>query len=188
MVVIDATILLLVLKPGVGVPKGQNGKPVDRAVERVNYMISECDRGGIRVIVPTPALADALVGVPAKTAIQIVDQIESRYWSIKIVPFDQRAAIEVAAMSRDPRDKHPSRDRAATWAKLKYDRQVVAIAKVNGATTIYSDDRKLRALAAREGIQVLGVADLPLPPEEPSPEEVQPYKDALELPFPKTLQ
>ena len=53
----------------------------------------------------------------------------------------------------------------ATWAKLKYDRQIVAIAKVAGATTIYSDDEDIRTIAATANIQVIGIADLPLPAE-----------------------
>ena len=48
------------------------------------------------------------------------------------------------------------------WAKVKYDRQIVAIAKVSGATAIYSDD-DVRTLGGRHGIPVLGLADLPLP-------------------------
>lgn len=52
----------------------------------------------------------------------------------------------------------------ATWAKVKFDRQIVAIAKVFNATMIYTDDSDVRALAAAENIPVTGVAELPLPP------------------------
>lgn len=52
---------------------------------------------------------------------------------------------------------------AATWAKIKYDRQIVAIAKVCGATTIYSDDGDIRAIAAREKIAVVRLIDIALP-------------------------
>ena len=54
----------------------------------------------------------------------------------------------------------------ATWAKLKYDRQIVAIAKVVGASAIYSDDKDIRILAADAGIPVVGIADLELPSEK----------------------
>ena len=49
---------------------------------------------------------------------------------------------------------------------MKYDRQIVAVAKVCGATTIYSDDKDVRTLAKTVKIEVIGVADLPLPPEK----------------------
>lgn len=50
------------------------------------------------------------------------------------------------------------------WNKIKYDRQIVAIAKVNQATAIYTDDAGLRNTARRIGIAVVGVADMLLPP------------------------
>ena len=50
--------------------------------------------------------------------------------------------------------------------KGKYDRQIVAVAKVCGATTIYSDDKDVRTLAKTVKIDVIGLADLPLPPEK----------------------
>jgi len=49
---------------------------------------------------------------------------------------------------------------------VKYDRQIVAVAKVCGATTIYSDDKDVRTLAKTVKIDVIGLADLPLPPEK----------------------
>jgi hypothetical protein len=49
---------------------------------------------------------------------------------------------------------------------MKYDRQIVAVAKVCGATTIYSDDKDVRTLAKTVKIEVIGLADLPLPPEK----------------------
>jgi hypothetical protein len=36
-----------------------------------------------------------------------------------------------------------------TWAKIKYDRQIVAIAKVHGVEAIYSDDGNIRSFATR---------------------------------------
>lgn len=55
-------------------------------------------------------------------------------------------------------------DSAAPWAKLKFDQQIVAIARVHQATIIYSDDRDIRAIATRLGLEVIGIADLELPP------------------------
>jgi hypothetical protein len=54
-------------------------------------------------------------------------------------------------------------DATGLWAKIKFDRQIVAIAKVARATTIYSDDSDVRVIAAAEGIAVVGLAELELP-------------------------
>lgn len=72
-------------------------------------------------------------------------------------------------MTRNTADggkKPAKRDAEATWAKLKYDRQIIAIALVAGATVIYSDDKGLRTIAMRHGIKVIGLADLDLPAED----------------------
>jgi hypothetical protein len=47
--------------------------------------------------------------------------------------------------------------------KIKFDRQIVAISKVAGASKIYSEDEGLRRVAAREGLTALGVADIQIP-------------------------
>jgi hypothetical protein len=52
-----------------------------------------------------------------------------------------------------------------TWAKVKYDRQIVAIARGEGADITYSDNNDVRKLATQAGIAVRRIAELPLPPE-----------------------
>ena len=54
-----------------------------------------------------------------------------------------------------------------TKNKVKYDRQIIATAKVNRATTIYSDDARLRKATKRAGLQAIGVHELPLKPDPP---------------------
>jgi hypothetical protein len=51
------------------------------------------------------------------------------------------------------------------WSKVKFDRQIVAIARVVQATTIYTDDENLAATAKAVGIQSIGLAELTLPAE-----------------------
>jgi hypothetical protein len=47
---------------------------------------------------------------------------------------------------------------------VKFDRQIVAIARVHRATTIYSDDKNIRTIAKAGNIQTIGLAALLLPP------------------------
>ncbi len=158
MVVIDATTLLLMLRPET---------PINRPKERIEHLVKQLEKTRTKLIVPTPALSEALVGAGAAASQQIVDYL-LRYSVFQIEPFDLRAAIELSAMTRTAKNKSSKRaDSAATWAKVKFDRQIVAIAKVCGATTIYSDDGDLRAIAKETEIKVLSVADIDLPPEDP---------------------
>lgn len=167
MVVIDATILMLFLRPDAGVPLGPGNVPIAQPRERVAHLIDRPERSKVKVVIPTPVLSEVLVRVDTLEAQQLVELI-MMHAAFRIEPFDVRAAIEVASMTRNAIDggKRPGRrDPQATWAKLKYDRQIVAIARVSQATTIYSDDRDIRTIAARVGISVVGLADLDLPPE-----------------------
>ncbi len=52
---------------------------------------------------------------------------------------------------------------SAPWVKIKYDRQIVAIAKLAQADTIYTDDEGLRGFAEAQGLRVIKLAELPLP-------------------------
>jgi len=53
-----------------------------------------------------------------------------------------------------------------TRAKLKFDRQIIAIARVEGQATVYSDDEDIRKLGAPLGLTVIAVHELPQPTED----------------------
>jgi len=167
-VVIDASMLLLFLRPDTRVPHGHDGKPApSHARERVENLIKELDESGATVVVPAPALAEVLVRATSDEANEVLDRMRASA-VFDIVPFDVRAASELAEIMRAElaeRGRTKLRHEAETWAKLKFDRQIVAIAKVCGATEIYAHDRGLETVAARVGIRVIQLQDLPLPPE-----------------------
>ena len=56
------------------------------------------------------------------------------------------------------------RNPAVTKTKIKFDRLIVAIAKAQGAGTIYSDDEEIHKLAGQTGLIARRTSDLPLPP------------------------
>lgn len=166
MVVIDATMLLLMLRPETPVPAGPGGVQIDRPKERIDHLVHELGNAGVKIIIPTPAISEALVRAGAVASQQIIEHLQ-KFSVFRIEPFDIRAALEVAAMTRNALDSGKKRERVrsdATWAKIKYDRQIVAIAKVCGATTIYSDDRDVKSIARAANIAVVGLAQLQLPP------------------------
>jgi predicted nucleic acid-binding protein len=166
MVGIDATTLMLLLRPGIPIPNGANGLPIDRPKERIEFLVKQLDKAGTKIIIPTPALSEALVRAGVAGSQDLVEKLQ-KFAIFRIEPFDLRAAIEVAAMSRDAIAAGNKRGKSdATWAKIKYDRQIVAICKVHGVTTIYSDDGDLRTMGEAAKIKVISVADLELPPEK----------------------
>jgi hypothetical protein len=166
MVVFDATMLLLFLRPNSGQPLDSAGSPIAQVQQRIAHLLQRLERSRTRIAIPTPALSEVLVRA-GPAAPQIVETL-NRSAVFKIVPFDSLAAIEAAIMTRaaiDAGDKRGGSD--ATWAKVKFDRQIVATAKVIRATTIYSDDADVRTMGTAQDITVIGVAELPLPPENP---------------------
>ncbi|MBZ9976135.1 hypothetical protein [Mesorhizobium sp. BR-1-1-10] len=160
--------MMLLLRPGVGAPRGHDGTPIEKPTERLNFLVESLEKSRTKIIIPTPALSEVLVRVVPAEAEKLVEHINAKA-IFRIESFDARAAIEVAAMTRNGTDggKRPAkRDEVSTYAKLKYDRQIVAIALVTKASAIYSDDGGIRAIGTRAGIKVIGLADLELPAED----------------------
>jgi predicted nucleic acid-binding protein len=166
MVSLDASVLLLLFDPDADAPiDDATGEPVTRCKERIELLLKTLSDGGVRVLVPTPALSEVLVSLGSKKS-EILQAMLSSY-AFKIQAFEERAAIEVAFLTDDDLQSGKVLTPTETKAKVKYDRQIIAISKVNQVTTIYSDDEKLRNKAIANGMQAVGIADLPLPPEPP---------------------
>jgi hypothetical protein len=54
------------------------------------------------------------------------------------------------------------------WQKVKLDRQIVAISKLHGARTLYSDDGDVKTMAEDVGIKAVSTWDLS-PPKSKTP-------------------
>jgi predicted nucleic acid-binding protein len=164
MVAVDANFLSLMLYPKARPPLDPaTKKPVERLADRIEKLIEDLDNEGERIILPTPALCEFLVLAGADGSAYL-DKISSLR-TILLKPFDQLAAIELAAMEVEARGTGDKRGSVSQpWTKVKFDRQIVAIAKVNLATRIYSDDRDVRAFATKAGLEVVSCWELPLPP------------------------
>lgn len=158
MVVFDNSIFCLVLHPAAK-PRSQ----VDRVKDRIDYLMDTLKEQNERIILPTPAFAEFLI-LAGSEAPQYVAVIRDNA-IFRIEPFDERAAIELADMEIVQREKGNKRGSAADseWQKVKFDRQIVAIAKTHGASRIYSDDPHIANHGADCNIDVVDLASLPVP-------------------------
>lgn len=167
--VIDATTLAYLVTPDGAAPiDPSTGEKVSKAKDRIEHLITQLDREKTTLIVPTPALSEVLV-LAEDAGPAMLDRI-SRSSRIRVAHFDTRAAVEVAAMTREALrhgDKFAGSE--SPWQKVKVDRQIIAIARVNSASTIYSDDKNLAKFAERIGLTVIPLRALPLP-EAPEPD------------------
>jgi predicted nucleic acid-binding protein len=163
MVLFDAAILSLAIDRRSRIPIDfRTGKPIPEARERVDSLINGLERDGEVILIPAPALAEALVTLADK-AIELTEHLENRT-CFHIKAFGKREAIELAIRTHKAIVAGDKREGVEEpWQKVKYDRQIVATAKTEGATAIYSSDKGVHEHAKLWGIPVLHLADVPLP-------------------------
>jgi predicted nucleic acid-binding protein len=164
MVAIDNTFLTLMLHPKAKPPHDPSTKkPVERIADRIEKLLEDLDGESERMVLPTPVLSEFLILV-GRDGPEYLEKL-SGMKNILVKPFDQVAAIELAAVEVEDRLRQGKRAGSGSpWAKLRFDRQIVAIAKTNGASRIYSDDEDVVKFATRREMKVIRTWELPLPP------------------------
>ncbi len=183
MVAIDACIALIIWFPDVP-------SEIADAKARVDYLLEDLERRSEKILIPAPALAELLVQA-GNAGKEFVNQL-SKSSRFQIAPFDTRAAIEVALSIGRARKSGNKRGKGnkENWQKVKFDHQIVAIAKVEGVSVLYSNDPGLKNFATANDLRVVSLADLPSPPSKaPLFEGVPEFEDSrsherLSLPSP----
>ncbi len=159
MVVFDANFLIYFLDPKINGGVGNN--------PRIDQLVATIQKTGDRIVVPTPALSEVLVkaGSAGPRYLEIIAR--SRFF--RVAEFGERAAVEAAELTReslaagDKRGATPD----ANWAKVKFDRQIIAIARVEGATIIYTNDGELARHSIAGKLDAIDVDALPASPDTP---------------------
>ena len=82
------------------------------------------------------------------------------------MPFDVRAAVECAQIEDGDSRSGKAISGNESKAKVKFDRQIIAIAKSRGAKAIYTGDKTLGSRARENGLHVVFTWELPLPAED----------------------
>ncbi len=159
---VDSSALILLINPAANPPDDPDTKkPVAHARERIELFLSSLSVQDT-LIVPTPVLAEVLVG--AEEGGPGLLAAISGMARLKVRPFGERAAIETAMMTHEAiaaGDKRAGSQ--APWQKVKVDRQVLAVARAEGATRVYTDDANLVEFARKLGMDVFSTWDLPMP-------------------------
>lgn len=177
MIAVDNTFLSLLLHPKAEPPLDPStGKPVEYLDERIELLIERLETDGETIAIPVPVLSEFLI-LADKDGPKYLADITTNHLFL-LASFDPKAAIELAAMHLSIRAAGSKRagrrlDAQGTWAKINFDRQIVAIAKVNGASVIYSDDEDVGKFAKQHGIAVIRTWELPLPKAKQIPLEFE---------------
>lgn len=137
----------------------------DETFERIAGLIQDIVAAKTVIGVPAPAWAEFLCGTGVGTSGVI--QVLKKRSAIRILPFDEIAATELAAIDQSTRAKGGKKGASKShWQKIKVDRQILAIARVLDVTVIYTEDVDLIAEAIRLGLTVCRVGDIPLKPKQ----------------------
>ena len=131
--------------------------------------LATCSRKGV-VVIPAPVVSEYLLGIDRGHYQTHLDTLNS-VKSIEVIPFDQLAAIECAMLVS--RQEMKQLDPNATMAKLRYDRQILAIAIAAGAKEIWTHDKQLFKKAKAIGITVKSLAHIQPKPEQLSLDSTQ---------------
>jgi predicted nucleic acid-binding protein len=158
-IILDASYLVVLLHPSPAPAKDRTNKPVSDFKERVANLVALMDVTNDVIGIPAPAMAEVLVRAGTGRARYVT--ILSDRSKFQILPFDSRAAIEASELIAAIKS---SKEPWATWAKVKFDIQIVSIARAESASVIYADDRDIENYAKRFKIPVMRICDLPVPP------------------------
>ena len=166
MIIFDSNFVLTLLRQIEFGPEDKTtGKPLEFHMERVQGYFEALDAKKDVIGIPTPVIAE--LGIRGTTTVQeLVSQL-SKSARFRFLPFDAMAAIECASIARAALEAGQKRAGAAdpkeVWAKLKFDRQILAIAIVNRATAVCTWDSNLMKLCKDHKISTISIFDLQVP-------------------------
>ncbi|WP_040619426.1 type II toxin-antitoxin system VapC family toxin [Rhodovulum sp. PH10] len=158
MIVVDANFLVVMLDP-IAMPHIVKGR------ERIELFVADLSRNREEVMIPAPVIAEIVAG----RVDQVDEIIESlrRNRAFNVQPFDEVVAIEAGLLIRAAVARTPPGQRAPGWkVAMKFDAMVAATAKVWNARAVCTDDGGIAKYLAGTEIEVIKIADLPLPPED----------------------
>jgi predicted nucleic acid-binding protein len=116
-----------------------------------------------RIIIPAPVLTEILCRADSRFSEILGILTTSTHF--EIAAFDSVAAVETAlSLAKTLKSGSKKQGAYKSWPEIKFDRQIVAIAKTRQATAIYSNDAHVRKLAKESGIPAVAVWELPEPP------------------------
>ena len=164
-VCLDATALMCLLDTRTNEFHAPDGSVVGHMQRRMDHLVATIDRAKGSVIVPTPALAELLVGAGAQRA-AMLRALESGK-AMRIEPFGKMVAVHCASLDTQAISDGDKKDGVrSSWQKVKVDRQIVAIAQIARCERIVTGDPDVEKIAGRAAIETTFVWQLELPPED----------------------
>lgn len=127
----------------------------DTLEARFDLLVDQLTDTTKEIIIPSPVLAEVLAAPHANES-KILSLISSQS-QMKISDFDQRQSIEFGHMFRSIKRGPENRN------SFKFDLLILACARVESASAIYTADENLQKKARNLGIQAISFQDLDRP-------------------------
>lgn len=127
-------------------------------VKKARALLKHLDEQKKIILLPAPVITECLVPVEVHVRPNVLKVIDK----FMIGAFDMKAAVKCAEMMHaiTPAEKKFKEEKGITKSRLKFDFMIAAIAIVNGADCIYSEDEGMKKFC--EGhITVRGIPDIP---------------------------
>jgi predicted nucleic acid-binding protein len=151
MVIFDASVLIDLF----------NIRLKDDRRAKLDQLVETLQKKRTTILIPTPALSEFMARAGSARD-EYFRKLNSSS-NFRIAPYGAKAAMECALMIDEALTGGDKKANAKTWAKAKFDWQIVAIAKSENATAIYSEDADIVRLGKRANIFVIKTEELPLP-------------------------
>lgn len=164
-VVFDSAFLVAAVETEVLPPGAPNGI-------KFRHLLRELERQKTRILIPTPVLAEVLVKRTSERARLI--QMVQRSSRLIIGEFGAAAAAVSAELMSRKWPKPKERDEQWSRHRLKFDLQILAIAQVNNAATVYTNDTDLAKHCRSEGLAAVSFGELPMPAESQTEMQLAP--------------
>jgi len=162
MVVFDTSVLAIAFDANAKVPTDPHtGELLTRCKERIDLLLNGLSKAKQRVLIPTPVLAEYLVMGGLDKDKRLQEFTNSKAFAV--AAFDIRAAVECSEIEDGASKSKRLLTEVESKAKVKFDRQIIAIAKARGAKTIYTGDDGLAKCAQKNNLSVIMTWELPLP-------------------------
>ncbi len=139
------------------------GKTLPDKESAYKKLIDDLEKDGVQIIIPAPAFSEFLMGIE-KDLTEFTKIFEGKK-NFKIKSFDTKAALECSFLLKDLM-KNKDIKKNFSKQKIKYDYQIVSIAKIFEAECVYSDDKDVMKLCSRLGLLCRDFNSLE-PPTEP---------------------
>lgn len=158
-IVIDTNILVQIMQNGSATDlyDPETGEVIQNAFERAEALVEWIDSIKGVVVLPAPVIAEYLLGID-RGHFQLHLDMLNGFKCIEISPFDQLAAIECAMLVSNQELKQLDPD--AKMAKLKFDRQILAVALASGAKEIWTHDKQLFKRSRAVGLPAKSLASI----------------------------